>query len=114
MEMDYVSLGKNIRKYRAIAGMTQEQLGEFAGCSDRHIGKIEKGENIPSLAVIVGIANALNVGIDRLLYGDLANRTDYFVQELAALTEGFEGKDKIMAIELTKALVAVLKELKIK
>jgi transcriptional regulator with XRE-family HTH domain len=114
MELNYVFLGKNIRKHRAIAAMTQEKLAEIVGVSDRHIGQIENGKNIPSLAVVVGIANALNVGIDRLIYGDLANRTDYFVQELAELTEGFDSKDKLMSIEMVKALVAVLQEFKMK
>jgi transcriptional regulator with XRE-family HTH domain len=114
MEINYVSLGKNIKKHRALAEMTQEKLAEFAGCTDRHIGQIEGGKNVPSLAVVVAIANALNVGIDQLLYGDLQNRTNYFIQELASLTEGFEAKEKLMAIEMTKALMAIIKEFKMK
>jgi transcriptional regulator with XRE-family HTH domain len=112
MEIDYKSLGRNIRKHRALADLTQEKLAEIVGCTDRHIGQIENGKNIPSLAVTVSIANALNVGIDRLLYGDLKNRTDYFIQELVSLTEDFEARDKLMSIELVKALVAVLQEFK--
>lgn len=112
MELDYISLGKNIRAHRTLAGMTQRQLAEIVDCSDRHIGQIELAQNIPSLAMTVSIANALNVGIDQLVYGDLDNRTDYFVQELVSLTEGFAGKEKLMSIEMVKALVAVLKDFK--
>jgi transcriptional regulator with XRE-family HTH domain len=114
MVLNYELLGKNIRKHRALAGMTQEQLAEIVGCTDRHIGKIENGQNTPSLAVAVAIANALNVGIDQLLYGDLKNRSDYFIQELVMLTEDFEARDKLLSIEMVKALVAVLKEFKVK
>lgn len=114
MELDYESLGKNIRKHRALADMTQERLAEIVGCTDRHIGQIENGKNIPSLAMLVGIANALDVGIDQLVYGDLKNRTNYFIQELISLTEGFEAKDKLMSIEMVKAIVAIMKEFKMK
>jgi transcriptional regulator with XRE-family HTH domain len=109
MGIDYISLGKNIKKYRLAAELTQAKLAEIVGCSDRHIGKIEGG-NIPSLAVTVAIANALNVGIDQLVYGNLDNPMDYFIRELVSLTEGFEVKKKLLSIELTKSLVSVLKE----
>ena len=114
MELDYMALGKNIRKFRILAEMTQGDLAEIAGCSDRHIGQVETAKNVPSLAMTVAIANALNVGIDRLVYGDLENRTDYFIQELASLTDGFEARDKLMSIELVKGIVAVLKEFRMK
>jgi len=114
MGMDYAKLGKNIRKFRVLAELTQKQLAETVGCSDRHIGQVEIGKNIPSLEMTVAIANALNVGIDQLVYGDLYNRKDYFIEEIAALTEGFAGKDKVMAIEMTKAIVTVIKDLRMK
>jgi transcriptional regulator with XRE-family HTH domain len=112
MELDYIALGKNIKRHRLLAEMTQGQLAEIVECCDRHIGQIESGKNIPSLAVTVKVANALGVGIDQLLYGDLKNRGDYFIQELVALTEEFESKDKLMSMELVKALIGVLKDFK--
>lgn len=39
--MDYISLGKNIRKYRIQAGYTQSHLAELCDCTDGHIGQIE-------------------------------------------------------------------------
>jgi len=114
MKIDYVMLGKNIRKFRLLADLTQKQLAEIVNCSTRHIGQVEIGKNIPSLEITVAIANALKVGIDQLVYSDLDNRMDYFIEELAMLTEGFEGKDKVMAIELTKAIINVLRDLRVK
>ena len=110
--MDYITLGKNIKKFRAQANLTQEELAEIVGCSDRHIGKIENGRNIPSLEVTVAVANALNVGVDQLLYGDLVNRTDFFVQELVSFTAGFDDKDKLTTLSMMKALIGILKEFK--
>ena len=112
MSIDYVLLGKNIKKFRAQAALTQEALAEIVGCTDRHIGKVENGQNVPSLEVIVGIANALNVGVDQLLYGDLSNRTDYFLQELVSCIEGFDNKDKLTSLSMVKALISILQEYK--
>ena len=112
MGIDYDSLGKNIRKHRTLAELTQSKLAEMAGCSDRHIGKIEQGQNIPSLEITEAIANALNVSVDRLIHGDHSMRTDFFIQELISLTENFDGKDKLMAIEMVKALIKILRDFK--
>lgn len=110
--MDYVSFGKNVRKCRTLAELTQEKLAEMVGCADRHIGQIELGKNKPSLAMTVAIANALNVGIDQLVYGDLENRTNFFIQELLSLTGGFDRRDKLMVMEMVKVLTEILKDFK--
>ena len=114
MGFNYELLGKNIRKYRLQAEYTQEELAELAGCSDRHIGKIENAQNIPSLEMAAAIADALKVDIDRLRHGDQPERTDYFIQELVSLTEGFDGKDKLMAIAMVKSVVSIMKEYNMK
>ena len=110
MDLNKVSLGNNIKKYRALAKLTQEQLAETVGCSDRHIGHIEKGQSTPSVATLVSIANALNVGIDRLVYNNLDNHADYFIQELMAIWENFEEPNKQIVIEMAKMLTSLLKE----
>ena len=111
MEFDYVTLGRNVKKYRNIAGLTQVQLGEKAGYSETHISSIENGTGKPSISCISSIANSLGTGIDQLCYGELKNTDDFFLQELKRLTDKFEGKDKIMAIELTKAVTETLRNL---
>ena len=61
--MEYKKLGANVRKYRKIAGLTQEELAEIIGCSNSHIGQIENGRGVPSLDMMVKIANALGVPV---------------------------------------------------
>ena len=92
--------------------MTQRQLSEMVGCSIRHVGQIENANNIPSLAITVAIANALNVGLDELVYDDLQNRKNFYSQEFASLTDGLEPTDKMMSMKLVKAVVSVVKEFK--
>ena len=59
--MDYKELGRNIRKYRRIADLTQEQLAEECDCSTSYIGQIENARSKPSVEALVNIANALGV-----------------------------------------------------
>ena len=70
MNLEYKKLGANVRKYRKIAGLTQEELAEIIGCSNSHIGQIENGRGVPSLDTMVKIANALGVMIDQFVVAD--------------------------------------------
>ena len=68
--MDYKCLGKNLRKYRKRAKLTQEALAEKVDRSNSHIGQIENGRGIPSLNTVVEIANVLGVTVDQLIISD--------------------------------------------
>lgn len=71
--MQFASIGKNIRKYRKKAGMTQDELAEKAGLSTNYIGSMERGEKTPSLESFINIVNALGVSSDLLLCDILDN-----------------------------------------
>lgn len=57
-------VGKRIQKYRQLAGLTQEQLSEKSGISQKHISRIEQGYHDTHFTMIYKIAKALNVPID--------------------------------------------------
>lgn len=65
--MGLESIGKNIRKYRLIKKLRQEDLAEKAELSTNYIGMVERGEKIPSLETFIGIVNALGVSADMIL-----------------------------------------------
>lgn len=72
MGIDYKALGKRVREYRKIKGLTQEQLCEEIGIvSQHHISMIETGTRAPSLEILVRIANALGITVDDLLQEEL-------------------------------------------
>ncbi len=105
--MDYISLGKNIRKYRIQAGYTQSHLAELCDCTDGHIGQIENARSIPSLSITLSIANALNVSVDQLVSEDLTNKENFLNTRIYELTKNLSTTDKIFALEMMKALLAV-------
>jgi len=112
MNFNYITLGRNVKKYRKLAELTQEELAEQTGFSDSHISQIENASGKPSIEAVARIANALGVGLDQLCFGELTNTNDYFIQELKQMSEGFSSKKKLLAIELTTALIDILKKQK--
>ena len=67
-EVQYNSIGTNIRKFRTEKKLRQEDLAERAGLSANYIGMVERGEKIPSLESFISIVNALGVSADMVLH----------------------------------------------
>ena len=55
-------VGANIRRLRKAKGLSQEALAHEAGMAMRYLAGIERGEENPSLAFLVRLAEALEVG----------------------------------------------------
>ena len=62
-----VALGKQIRQHRKAAGLTQGELAEKCGIYRPYLSRIENGTANPLLTVILAIADALKVPIDKLM-----------------------------------------------
>ena len=71
MKLD--TIGKNIRKFREIKKLRQEDLAEKTDLTTNHIGMIEPGEKIPSLETFINILNSLGVSADMVLSDVLDN-----------------------------------------
>ncbi len=65
--MDYYQIGQNIRRFRKVQGLTQEQLAERINISVPHMSHIETGGTKLSLPVLVDLSAALGVSTDDLL-----------------------------------------------
>ena len=53
------AFGAAVRALRMERGIAQESLAHQAGLERSHMGKIERGEHMPTLAIIFKIAGAL-------------------------------------------------------
>ena len=59
--MDWIALvGRNVRLRRQEMGLSQEKLAHDAEVTMRYLGAIERGQQNPSLGVLVRIATALD------------------------------------------------------
>ena len=69
--MDSIKTGLLIRELRESKGMTQLELAEKIGLSDRAVSKWECGKGLPDISMITAIAEVFGVGAQQLLDGTL-------------------------------------------
>jgi Predicted transcriptional regulators len=110
MELDYTALGKNLRKLRKAADLTQKELAEKIDRTESHIGQIENDRGKPGLDVVAALAKALNTNIEHILYGDSYGKTSYFARDIEELISHLGTQDKAMAMEIILATVKAISE----
>ena len=70
---DAEAFGAIIRRLRTKRGLTQEKLAELADLNVSYIGFLERGENVPTLTIVLNLANALEVKAADLV-GEVARK----------------------------------------
>ena len=64
---DAILFGEGVRRLRVERGWSREELAERAEMNAAYVGFIERGDNLPSLSVILQLGRALGVDPRRLL-----------------------------------------------
>lgn len=67
MSISNISIGKRISNLRKAAGLTQAELSEKIGISEKYLSRIECGIQVPSVVIIADICEALYISADELL-----------------------------------------------
>jgi len=75
--MDQEKIGKFIAEIRKEKNLTQEQLAEKLGVTDRAISKWENGRGMPDLSLMKPLCNELGITINDLLSGERIGKKDY-------------------------------------
>jgi len=70
MTINYQLIGQRIKKCRNEQHIKQDDLAWNAEISASYLSSVENGKGKISLGAITRIANALNVSVDFLLFGD--------------------------------------------
>lgn len=71
--MDYVKIGQLILKLRKENNMTQLQLAEKMGISDKAVSKWERGLGCPDIELLTDLSEIFNVDLENLLSGEMKN-----------------------------------------
>ena len=98
-------LGGRIRELRKGCGLSQEQLSEMIDVDPQYISRIELGKRAPSLDVLEGIANALQVDIRDLF--DYRHESDnrYMAEQIAEMINSVEdAEQRKLILRITKAV----------
>ena len=75
--MNQERIGKFIQESRKKKGLTQQELGEKLGVSDRTIGNWENGRNMPDLSLFKPLCDELDITINDLMSGEIVDNKDY-------------------------------------
>ncbi|MBN9428593.1 MAG: helix-turn-helix transcriptional regulator [Burkholderiales bacterium] len=62
-----IAFGATVREERTSQGIAQETLAHMAGIERSHMGKIERGEHVPTLPLILKISRALKCSAAHLM-----------------------------------------------
>ena len=68
--MDLVKIGKYISEKRKNLGMTQKQLAEKIGMSDKSVSKWERGICLPDVSLYFDLCSILGISINEFLAGE--------------------------------------------
>ncbi|TET40580.1 MAG: XRE family transcriptional regulator [Dehalococcoidia bacterium] len=98
-----VTLGKRIRKRRAILGITQRQLAQALVVTPQHISALEQDKRAPSLHFLAKLAEELGVTIDYLVSGKEGIITDTIPAIKA---------DRRLKLQVKRALIVLIEELR--
>jgi len=75
--MNQERIGKFIAKLRKEKNLTQEQLAERLGITDRAISKWENGRGMPDISLMKPLCKELGITINELLSGEKLDKKDY-------------------------------------
>lgn len=80
-----VYLPENLKKYRILKNLTQENVAEFLGITAQSVSKWERGESYPDITFLPALANIFETSVDLLIGMDTirAEETRYNIHKKA-------------------------------
>jgi transcriptional regulator with XRE-family HTH domain len=75
--MDLINTGKFIADLRKEKGLTQAQLGERIGVTNKTISRWETGVYLPPADALLALGELFNVSVNEILSGKRLTETDY-------------------------------------
>ena len=75
--MDQEKIGKFIAENRKLKKITQSELAEKLGVTDRTISNWENGKNMPDLSLFKPLCDILEITINELISGEKINNKEY-------------------------------------
>ena len=75
--MDQIKIGKFIADCRKTKNLTQMQLAEKLGITDRAISKWETGKSLPDSSIMLELCGTLGITVNDLLSGEVVTMDNY-------------------------------------
>lgn len=68
--MDTEKIGRFIKEQRIAAKLTQKELAEKLGCTDKAVSRWETGRGMPDISFVIPLSQALDVSVGELIAGE--------------------------------------------
>ncbi len=75
--MDQIKIGRFIAERRKLKNLTQMQLAEKLGITNRAISKWENGKGMPDSSLMLDLCAELQISVNELLCGEVIEMTNY-------------------------------------
>ena len=106
--MDQIKIGKFIAACRKKVNLTQRQLAEKLGITDRAVSKLETGKTMPDSSVMLELCQILNISVNDLLTGEVVTMDHYNKELENNLLEMVRQKEEADKRLLTMEIVTVI------
>ena len=113
--MNQEKIGKFILELRREKNMTQQELADKIGVTDRAISKWENGRGMPDLSLMIPLCKELNITINELISGEKIEKKDYqskleenIVKTIDYTNRRIINKDKIFKIVVGTIITIIL------
>ena len=94
--MNQKQIGRYIAEKRRIKNLTQAQLAEQLGISDKTVSKWECGRSMPDYALIQPLCESLDISVSELIEGKEASLHERQLMELLRRTQELERQNGIL------------------
>lgn len=97
--MDQIKIGRFIAQCRKEKALTQMQLAEKLGITDRAVSKWENGKAMPDSSIMLELCSILRITVNDLLTGEVTEMTNYkesYEKNLLDMVRQKEEADKKM------------------
>ena len=109
--MDQEKIGAFISTLRKEQGMTQQQLADAIGVSNKTISKWECGKGLPDVSLMLPLCTALDITVNDLLSGERVSATDYQQKaegNMMNLMKENEENRKKMALSIITGVITII------
>ena len=103
-----MSFGKRLKQFRSNTKTSQEELANKIGIHANHLSRYERDITSPSIEVVKKMAEALEISIDVLVFGNQSiedNLQDSELINLFKRVENFDNNNKQTIKDLISAFV---------
>lgn len=110
--MDQVKIGRFIAERRKAICLTQMQLAEMLGITDRAVSKWETGRAMPDSSIMLELCDILKISVNDLLCGEVVSMENYnkeLENNLLEMIKQKEDADKrLLMMEIVIGVVCIL------